>query len=62
MRSSSETYQEVAKQCSSYEKYEKAEAFSNKDQDSSSCLNCKHFSKNEYCVLDLYDPIVENLK
>ncbi len=62
MRSNNETYQEVAKQCSSYEKHERPDAFSNRDDNSSSCLNCKHFSKNEYCVLDLYDPIVEKMK
>ena len=25
-----------------------------------SCTNCKHFDEDKYCVLDLYDKIVEN--
>ena len=52
MRSSAETYKEVAERCSAYEK-----RCSGK-----SCLSCDHFTDTEHCELDLYDPIVRNLK
>ncbi len=62
MRSSQEVYKEVAERCSAYHKIENGNAFTNSaDMESKSCLNCKHFAKDEHCKLDLYDPIVKNL-
>lgn len=63
MRSSKEMYEQVAERCSAYD----YEGQHGKDQytnceKSKSCLNCTHFSDAEYCRLDLYDPIAENLK
>ena len=52
MRSSAETYKEVAERCSAYEKRCTGK----------SCLSCDHFTDTEHCELDLYDPIVRNLK
>lgn len=65
MRASKETYEKVAKQCSSYAKkeYGVTNQASNSTGTSScpSCLNCTHFTTDEHCTLDLYDPIVKNL-
>lgn len=60
MRSSTETYKEVAERCSAYEKKCSCKGLSN-DVTGKSCLNCDHFTDKEYCELDLYDPIVKNL-
>lgn len=61
MRSSAETYREVAERCSAFEKKCRCDGLSNATDDEVSCLTCKHFSNAEYCKLDLYDPIVKNL-
>jgi hypothetical protein len=61
MRSSAETYKEVARRCTSYEKKCSCGGFSN-DSKEVSCLSCDHFTKEEYCELDLYDPIVAQLE
>ncbi len=61
MRSSTETYSEVAKRCSAFEKISRPNKMSNMANDEVSCLTCTHFSDNEYCKLDLYDPIVRKL-
>ncbi len=61
MRSTKQTYEEVAKRCSSYTRTSD-NAFKNVNTDNISCLNCEHFAADEHCVLDLYDPIVKNLK
>lgn len=62
MRSSTETYHEVAERCSAYEKKCGCGGMTNKAENEKSCLNCTHFSNQEYCKLDLYDPIVKNMK
>ena len=54
MRSSTETYKEVAERCSAYEKKCSCKGLSN-DVTGKSCLNCDHFTDTEY------DPIVKNL-
>jgi hypothetical protein len=62
MRSSKETYQEVAKACSEYSPYHKQAGFYNDCTGCDpSCLNCSHFTKEEYCNLDLYDKIVNRI-
>ncbi|MBE5944591.1 MAG: hypothetical protein E7258_06695 [Lachnospiraceae bacterium] len=61
MRSSSEVYHEVAQRCSAYDKKDRNGSLSNAAGSEKSCLNCKHFAEEEYCKLDLYDPIVKNL-
>lgn len=60
MRASFETYRKVAKACSAYEPTSETK-ISNGCCDTSdiSCTNCKHFDEDKYCVLDLYDEIVE---
>jgi len=62
MRSSQEVYKEVAQRCSAYDKKTVNDSLSNMSEGSKSCLNCRHFADEEYCKLDLYDPIVKNLK
>lgn len=62
MRASKETYQEVAKRCSAYSHIKCGNCFCNADDTTTSCLTCRHFAADEHCELDLYDPIVENLK
>ena len=62
MRSSEETYRKVANRCSSYDKKDcNCKATNSEKSEDKSCLSCKHFSKDEYCKLDLYDPIVKSL-
>lgn len=61
MRSSAETYKEVAERCSAYEKRCSCKVHTN-DVTGKSCLSCDHFTDTEHCELDLYDPIVRNLK
>ncbi len=61
MRSSVETYKEVAERCSAYDCKKCSDAFTNIADDEVSCLTCKHFSNAEYCKLNLYDPILKNL-
>ncbi len=62
MRSSTEVYHEVAARCSAYDMKNQKDSLSNAAGGEKSCLNCKHFADEEYCRLDLYDPIVKNLK
>ncbi|MBO8462673.1 MAG: hypothetical protein IAC13_01935 [Firmicutes bacterium] len=61
MRASKETYEKVAKKCTSYDKKDQGVTNSACDSSCPSCLNCTHFTSDEYCVLDLYDPIAKNL-
>ena len=60
MRSSTETYKEVAEKFSAYELKCSCKGFSN-DVAGKSCLSCDHFTDTEHCELDLYDAIVKNL-
>ena len=66
MKSSKETYHEVAEACSEYSPVHRPEGFYNDtdacDCKKPSCLNCAHFTKNEHCDLDLYDQIVDRIK
>ena len=61
MRASNKAYEDVAIHCSGYEKTSD-NSFTNKtdDEDSVSCLNCKHFDEDEHCILDLYDKVAES--
>lgn len=62
MRASNKAYEDVAVHCSGYEKVSDKSSFTSKtsDEDSVSCLNCKHFDEDEHCVLDLYDKVAES--
>lgn len=62
MRSDSKTYEKVAEHCSSFDPKKDSDTFKSlySDDVEISCTNCKHFSKDAYCKLDLYDQIVEN--
>ena len=64
MKSSKETYREVAEACSKYSPVSEEYAYKNStcDCDTPSCLNCSHFTEQEHCDLDLYDQIVKRLK
>lgn len=62
MRASGETYKQVAMRCSSYSCNSDGKGYSNCSCKEPSCMNCEHFSKDEHCVLDLYDPIVKNIE
>lgn len=66
MKSSKETYQDVAKACSEYAPTHRPEGYYNDshacDCKEPSCLNCSHFTKNEHCDLDLYDKIVDRIR
>lgn len=61
MRASFETYRKVAEACSAYEPMSEGRMTNSCcDTENISCTNCKHFDENKYCVLDLYDEIVQN--
>ena len=65
MRSSKETYQKVALECSEYEKNNSYPINyynlpSSNDCKKPTCVTCKHF-KDEHCVLDLYDKIEDRI-
>lgn len=64
MKSSKQTYQEVAEACSKYDPISSEYAFKNSNCDCTtpSCLNCTHFDKTKHCTLDLYDQIVEKIR
>lgn len=66
MRSDSNTYQKVAEHCSSFDPKKDSDTFKSLYSDSEnseiSCTNCKHFDKDAFCKLDLYDQIVVNHK
>ena len=61
MRTSQETYHEVAERCSEYDLKHHRDRLSDLAEGDVSCLNCAHFADDEHCRLDLYDPIVRNL-
>ncbi len=65
MRSDSKTYEEVAKNCSAFAPVTSKNSYSNSTSNTPgqiSCVNCKHFTQEKYCELDLYDEIVEDKK
>ena len=64
MRSSYETYSNVAEECSHYSPVDQEYAFKASMVDASSnpsCCYCAHFAPGEYCRLDLYDKIVKTI-
>ncbi len=61
MRSTKKMYADVATRCSAYKKTTTSELSNSVDDDSTSCLNCSYFAKDEHCVLELYDAIAEQL-
>ena len=62
MRASKKAYADVAVHCSEFKPTSDRGSFTNslEDEGRVSCLNCKHFDEDEYCVLDLYDKVAEN--
>lgn len=61
MKCSKELYEDVAIRCSEYDKTSTSPLSNTVDNDCTSCLNCRHFAKDEHCVLDLFDQIRNNL-
>ncbi len=63
MRADKKTYKEVAQRCSEFSKTDREDSFTNSTGDSveTSCVNCNHFDDDHYCVLDLYDKIVDGI-
>lgn len=61
MRASENTYVKVAENCSAFAPKENSGAMNSVSENTEvSCRTCKHFAKDEHCVLDLYDQIVMN--
>lgn len=62
MRASMKTYEDVALNCSAFAPKEDRNTMTNSQTERSnvSCTNCRHFTNDKYCELDLYDKIVEN--
>ncbi len=61
MRANTNTYEDVAQRCSAFVAKQDSNTFSNSTSEKTvSCTNCKHFSQEKYCELDLYDQIVVN--
>lgn len=63
MRADPKTYEDVAKNCSQFIPVDGQDTFTNSSTERRgvSCVNCKHFTKDSYCDIDLYDKIIENL-
>lgn len=61
MKRSKQTYKDVAKHCSSYERTTASELSNCVDEDCTSCLNCSHFAPDEHCILELFDHIEHGL-
>lgn len=63
MRADSQTYEKVAKHCSRFAPVEMNDSFMNavETEKEVSCVNCRHFTSEKYCELDLYDKIVDNV-
>lgn len=61
MRSSQQMYGQVAKNCSQY-KMRFIEALMNVGDEPRSCANCRHFSNDEYCKIDVYDQIAARIE
>lgn len=61
MRASKEIYRKVAEECSAYEPINTDRTINGCSCEASeiSCVTCKHFDKEEFCRLNLYDKIVE---
>lgn len=64
MKATSETYEKVAENCSSFEPIAKNDSYSNKAGEDChiSCKTCTHFDTQNHCDLDLYDEIVNQHK
>ena len=65
MRADEKTYEEVAEHCSEFaphhcDKCDTTFKSMYSDGPEVSCTNCRHFDEQKYCVLDLFDQIVEN--
>ena len=60
MKASLKTYEEVANHCSSYLPSEDADVMTNSTAGNVniSCITCRHFTKDHYCDINLYDKIV----
>lgn len=62
----SNTYEAVAHNCSSYQCncgggcHGNGGAKNSTLEKKESCDNCKHFTTDHYCELDLFDPIMAN--
>ena len=52
------TYRNVAQNCSAYCIKHDCKCTNKSGDEDVSCTTCKHFSDQEYCKLDLFDPIV----
>ncbi|QEK13115.1 hypothetical protein FQB35_12735 [Crassaminicella thermophila] len=52
--------QAVAANCSQFQSVEEG-AFTSSVQSSRTCENCKHFTKDNKCDINLVDEILENL-
>lgn len=65
MRSEKETYEVVANACSAYAPAHSEDTYKACNGDCCShcpsCLNCSHFAPEEFCRLDLYDQIADNI-
>lgn len=62
MRASEKTYKDVANRCSEFQSVYGTDIYRSmySDGPAESCTNCKNFSDNKYCELNLYDQIVQN--
>lgn len=68
MRADSRTYEQVAMNCSEYLPFDREDTFrvtnslSEEDSAGVSCETCGHFDKDEFCRLNLYDKIVDDIE
>lgn len=67
MRADPKTYTKVAENCSEYLPFDRegtlrATNSVSEDADGVSCETCGHFDKDEFCRLDLFDKIVDEIE
>ncbi len=63
MKKDAKTFKEVAERCTRFALSDECHCDaknSTSTQESVSCKNCKHYTPDKVCTLDLYEEILEN--
>ncbi|MCD7825135.1 MAG: hypothetical protein LUH14_04120 [Clostridiaceae bacterium] len=62
MKKDAKTFKEVAERCTRFSPSEECQcgAKNSTAADDVSCKNCKHYTPDKVCTLDLYEEIMQN--
>ena len=60
MKKDSKTMKEVAERCTKFCSCENCSCTNSTKEDPVSCSNCKHYTPDKVCDIDLYAEIVSN--